>query len=276
MIDERSHPSTLPFVQVDAFADRAFGGNPAAVMHLSSWLDDILLQSIAAENNLSETAFLVPATDGESDFELRWFTPKNEVALCGHATLASGHVVLSADPARAIVRFATRKSGILSVSRAGGSRPRYDMALPTLAAARQPLPDSAAAMGGTVLETLWNARGYAVYVYANAAEIAGLSPDFAALRPLGSTVHIATAPGADSDMISRVFVPGEGIDEDPVTGSAHCVLAPYWAARLGRSDLTAVQASARGGRLNCRMDGDAVVLSGAAVTMLEGRFFLPA
>jgi PhzF family phenazine biosynthesis protein len=281
----------LPIVQIDAFAGKTFEGNPAAVMPLAAWLDDAVLQAIAAENNLSETAFLVPDETGASDFELRWFTPTAEVVLCGHATLASGHFVLSSDSARDTVSFRTRKAGILSVARAGVG---YELALPAWGPAPKPLPHIVAALGlDSAVETLWHPNRYALIVLENAAQIRALDPDFRALgRPSSAdpdsggdaepdVLTIVTAPGDETDVISRVFAPGAGIDEDPVTGSAHAVMTPYWAARFGRDSFTAFQASARGGHLTCRLQpapaeagGDRVVLGGTCVTVLEGTFFL--
>lgn len=260
--------TSLPFTQVDAFADAPFTGNPAAVIPLDSWLDDAVLQAIAAENNLSETAFTVATPDdGEADYDLRWFTPAVEVKLCGHATLASGHVLMTGDR----VRFRTRQAGVLTVARAGEG---YALSLPAWGIAPHDLPDLATGMGGDPLETFWREDGYAVFRYADAAAIHGLTPDFAALKPLGNILLIATAPGDDSDIVSRVFLPGGGIDEDPVTGSAHCLLTPFWAERLGKTALSAHQASARGGRLGCTLDGDRVILTGQCRTVIEGRFFL--
>jgi predicted PhzF superfamily epimerase YddE/YHI9 len=259
------------FIQVDAFADRPFAGNPAAVMPLDAWLDDATLQAIAAENNLSETAFIVPSSGDESDYELRWFTPTVEVAMCGHATLASGHVVLGDDPALERVRFRTRKAGTLVVARDGAG---YTLDLPAWPAMPAALPDSVAALGGAPVETLWRDGGYALIVYASEAEVRALTPDFATLAAIGDTLFIATAPGDATDIVSRVFAPAAGIDEDPVTGSAHAVLAPYWAARLRRDRFTAFQASARGGRLDCTLAGDRVILGGGCVTVIDGVFRL--
>lgn len=266
----------LPITRVDAFTDRPFAGNPAAVMPLDEWLDDATLLAMAAENNLSETAYLVPDDSGEADYELRWFTPSVEIALCGHATLASGHVLLSAAQWRSDMRFRTRRAGLLTVARSDDDG--YRMTLPAYAPAPRPLPDIVAAMGGVPIETLWHDGGYAVLVYASAAEVRALRPDMPALRAMGDLQAIATAPGTDdgagTDIVSRVFVPGAGVDEDPVTGSAHCVLTPYWAARLGRAHFTAFQASVRGGHIGCRLDGDTVELSGRCVTTLVGDFLL--
>ena len=257
--------TTLPFFQVDAFADRPFTGNPAAVMPLEAWLDDATLQAIAAENNLAETAFTIPAT-GDADYELRWFTPTVEVALCGHATLASGHIMIGD---RDAVRFRTRKSGVLSVARQGNG---YALSLPAFETAPKPMPEIVAALGGTPVETLAHPGGYSLIVYADEAAIRALTPDFRALAPLGDFLYIATAPGDATDVVSRAFAPGAGIDEDPVTGSAHSVLTPYWTARLGRDNFTAFQASARGGHVACRLDGDRAVLGGTCRTVIEGRF----
>lgn len=262
----------LPFAQIDAFADRPFGGNPAAVIPLDAWLDDAVLQAIAAENNLSETAFFVPDATGEAAFELRWFTPAVEVALCGHATLASGHYLLTQDPARAAVRFRTRRSGVLEVARDGAG---YRMALPAYPTSPADMPEVLAALGlERAVATLRHPRGYDLVVVESAAQVRALAPDYAALAAFGDTLNIVTAPGDDTDVVSRVFAPAAGIDEDPVTGSAHAVLAPYWADRLGRAEFTAFQASARGGRLTCALDGDRVLLGGTCVTVIEGSFLL--
>lgn len=258
----------LRFVQVDAFADRPFTGNPAAVMPLDAWLDDATLQAIATENNLSETAFLLP-TDGDADYELRWFTPTTEVVLCGHATLASGHVLLGDRLELDAVRFRTRQAGVLRVARAGAG---YALDLPAWPAAAKPLPETVAGIGGTPVETLWRAGGHALLVYGSAAEVRALRPDFRALAGQGDVLFIATAPGETTDVVSRVFAPGAGIDEDPVTGSAHSLLIPYWTQRLGRDRFTAFQASARGGHLACRLEGDRAVMEGRCVTVIEGSF----
>jgi PhzF family phenazine biosynthesis protein len=268
----------IPIVQIDAFADRPFAGNPAAVMPLATWLADDVLQAIAAENNLSETAFLVPITGSDDDggagpdFELRWFTSATEVVLCGHATLASGHFILSSDPERERVRFLTRKAGELSVTRAGDG---YELALPAWTPSPKPLPAIVAGLGvSSVVETLWHPHRYALVVLEDAAAIRALAPDFRALAAEGDVLTIVTAPGDDTDIISRAFAPGGGVNEDPVTGSAHAVMVPYWAKRLGRDRFTAWQASKRGGHLTCRLDGDRVVLGGRCVTVIEGTFFL--
>jgi len=269
----------LPIAQIDAFARAPFEGNPAAVMPLADWLDDATLQAIAAENNLSETAFIVASSDEDVDFDLRWFTPTSEVVLCGHATLASGHFVLSASPDLDRVRFRTRKAGMLTVARAGAG---YELALPAWGPSPKPLPAIVAGLGlDNAIETLWHEHRYGLVVLENAAQIRALDPDFRQLAKEGDVLTIVTAPGEDTDVISRVFAPGAGIDEDPVTGSAHAVMVPYWTKRLGRDHFTAYQASKRGGRLTCRLErgaaadgSDRVILGGGCVTVMEGNFLL--
>lgn len=260
---------TLPFAQIDAFADRPFTGNPAAVMPLDAWLDDTVLQAIAQENNLSETAFLVPDDSGAADYELRWFTPATEVALCGHATLASGHYVLSREPSRERVTFATRQAGFLSVERDGAG---YAMALPAYLPNPMEVPGLREALGIEGGETLRHPNGYDLTLLDSADAVLAITPDFHALAAIGHTLNIVTARGNDTDVISRVFAPAAGIDEDPVTGSAHSVLTPFWAERLGRPRFTAFQASKRGGRLDCELVGDRAILRGRCVTVIEGRF----
>ena len=253
----------LRIVQVDAFADRPFTGNPAAVMPLDEWLPDEVLQAIALENNLSETAFTIPTQDGDADYELRWFTPTTEVVMCGHATLASGHVLIEGER----VRFRTRKAGLLEVRRAGDG---YALSLPAWKPEPKPLPAIVEALGCTAVETLWHPHRYGLVVVGSEEEVRALRPDFRALAAEGDVLTIVTAPGRETDIVSRVFATGAGIDEDPVTGSAHAVSIPYWAERLGRDAFTAFQASQRGGRLDCRLERDRVILVGPCVTVVEG------
>ena len=258
--------------QVDAFTNRPFGGNPAAVCWLDREADPKWMQSVAAEMNLSETAFVRRLGDG---LELRWFTPTIEVDLCGHATLASGHVVLSSDTTRERVRFATRHAGLLEVARDGLG---YSMSLPERTPSPEALPGVVEALGvDGVVETLRHPAGYAVVVVDDAARVRACTPDFPALAKAGRYVVILTARGGagEADVVSRVFVPAFAIDEDPVTGAAHAVLTPYWTQELGRDSFVAEQASARGGRLTCRLDGDRVILGGGCVTVIEGTFLLP-
>jgi predicted PhzF superfamily epimerase YddE/YHI9 len=256
----------LPIYQVDAFAEKLFGGNPAAICPLTEWLPDATMQAIAAENNLAETAFFV--REG-ADYALRWFTPAVEVDLCGHATLASAHVVFSfLEPGRERVNFRTLKAGTLTVARHGDMLMMDFPARP--AAAVEPPPGLLAALGGSPREVL-KARDHMV-VYASAAEVAALKPDFAALGRLDCWAATATAPGEDgTDFVSRFFAPRQGIDEDPATGSSHCTLVPYWAARLGKRELKARQLSRRVGTLTCALNGDRVAIGGRTVLYLEGK-----
>jgi predicted PhzF superfamily epimerase YddE/YHI9 len=263
----------VPYWHVDAFADQPFAGNQAAVLQFDAWPDDAVLQAIAAENMFAETAFLVPDASGQATCELRWFAPVGEVRLCGHATLASGHVLLTAEPERDGVHLVTRHAGMLEVRRAPTG---YTLALPAIATEPASFDAAVAAIGGAApREVRRSPDGYTVLRYDTAAEVLALAPDFRALLAFDDEQFIATAPGLDSDVLSRVFVPGSGIDEDSVTGSAHAVLAPIWTARLGRERFSAVQASARGGRIACRLDSDRVWLEGNCVTVVEGRFYLP-
>ncbi|MFN3619337.1 PhzF family phenazine biosynthesis protein [Sphingorhabdus sp.] len=261
----------LPYFHVDAFADRPFTGNQAAVMPLNEWLEDSVLQAIAEENNFAETAYYVPDNTGAADYELRWFTPEVEIRLCGHATLASGHIILTENPSFDRVTFRTRKAGILEVRRDG---PGYAVGLPAIPTEQVDNPAMMAAMGGNPLSMRSNPDGYNMFIYATAAEILALRPDMKALATLGDDSFTATARGDDTDIVSRVFVPGAGVDEDSVTGSAHAVIAPYWANELGRDSFTAYQASARGGYLGCNVEGERVWLSGHCFTVVKGMFSL--
>ena len=258
--------SALPFFQVDAFASRPFEGNPAAVMPLSEWLPDAVMQAIAAENNLAETAFTVPSDRDDADYDLRWFTPTVEVDLCGHATLASGHVLMTGDK----VRFAT-KSGLLTVTREDGKLWLDLPAYPVEQGEEPGLLESLGVSGSTWLSRGGN--GAAIVALADEAAVRAVRPDFPALRAIDRLV-IVTAPGETTAVASRVFAAYHGIDEDPVTGSAHAALVPYWAKRLGRTRFTALQASKRSGLLECHLDGDRVRLGGGAVTVIEGHFQL--
>jgi len=256
---------TVPIYWVDAFEEGPFTGNPAAVCLLEHWLGDDLMQAIARENNLSETAFLVPADDG---WQIRWFTPAAEVALCGHATLASAAVISRfVDPQASLIRFHSR-SGQLQARRDGE---RFVLIFPSRparpSAARAELGEALGAAPEQVL-----CADYYLAVFAAEDEIRGLHPDFEALAALGRTGVIVTAPAADPelDFVSRFFAPAVGVDEDPVTGSAHCTLIPYWAGRLGKEKLTARQLSARGGALFCGLRGDTVEIGGRARHYLRG------
>jgi PhzF family phenazine biosynthesis protein len=261
----------VPFFQVDAFARRPFEGNPAAVCPLERWLPERVMQAIAAENNLSETAFFVPREDG--DFDLRWFTPNVEVDLCGHATLASAFVVFHRLRTDALhVRFHTR-SGPLEVAR---EDELYALDLP----ARPPEPcaaraDLEQALGAPVAEAL-RAGTFLLAVLEREQDVARLAPDPARVAALDADALIATAPGREVDFVSRFFAPRFGIPEDPVTGAAHCTLVPYWSRRLGRKSLRARQISARGGELDCTDRGARVSLAGRAALVIEGTLLLGA
>ena len=257
-------------VQVDAFADHPFGGNPAAVMPLEAWLPDATMQAIAQENNLSETAFTVPCRDGEADYELRWFTPTTEVALCGHATLASGHVLIEGDR----IRFRTVRSGILEVGRDGDA---LTLDLPETLVRREDYTGLLDALGtpdGEVHVSYKGTEATAIILLKDAAAVRACAPDMAALRRIDLMAIVTARGDGEYAVVSRVFVPAWGVDEDPVTGSAHAALAPFWCERLGRDSFTAWQASRRGGALRCRRAGERVILGGRCVTVIEGKFHL--
>ncbi len=261
---------SVPIYTVDAFTDRPFAGNPAGVCLLEAPRDAVWMQAIAAEMNLSETAFLMPHPgDG---FDLRWFTPAVEVSLCGHATLASAHVLWESGtlPAREVARFHTR-SGVLSASRKNGAIELDFPAQEVLAS--DAAPGMIEALGVSPVFVGRNALDYLVEV-AREEDVRGARPDHAWLVRLEARGIILTSRPASADggfdFMSRFFAPGAGIDEDPVTGSAHCALAPYWAAKLGRSEMIGRQLSARGGTVRVRVTGDRVMLGGGAVTVMKG------
>lgn len=260
----------IPYWHVDAFSSRPFGGNQAAVMILEEWPSDDVLIAIGEENNFAETAFLVRDDTGAADWELRWCTPTMEIRLCGHATLAAGHVTLSRDGGDRVT-FRTRKAGILEVNRSDAG---YELALPAIRTKPDSWPEAVHLLGAAPSEVWLNPERYGIYLFDNADQVLALDPDVRALGALGDDQFICTAPGDDTDVISRVFVPGGGVDEDSVTGSAHAVLTPFWAERLERDRFTAHQASSRGGDLTCRLDGDRVWLGGECVTVVEGSFYL--
>lgn len=260
----------LPYWHVDAFATQTFGGNQAAVMPLDEWLPDETLLAIAAENLFAETAFVVPDATGAADWELRWFTPAEEVRLCGHATLASGHVLLTRDGGERAT-FRTRRAGQLEVRRAASG---YELALPAIATERSDWPEAVSLLGASPREVWLSPDRYGIYLFDSEAEVRALEPDLRGLGRLGNDQFICTAPGDATDIVSRVFVPGGGVDEDSFTGSAHAALAPFWAARLRRDSFTAHQASQRGGDAVCRLEGDRVWLAGGCITVVEGTFYL--
>lgn len=260
----------LPLYQVDAFTGSVFGGNPAAVVPLAQWLPDAQMQLIAAENNLAETAFFVPEPGG---YKLRWFTPACEVPLCGHATLASAFVLFTeVDLALSLAEFHTQ-SGTLTVTRKGDLL-QMDFPRHALTSADTPpaLLDGLKLPPCALYFTEANPNYYAIYD--TEAEVRALAPDFAALLPLGALGVCATAPGTDCDFVSRYFAPGFGISEDPVTGSTHCALAPYWAGRLGKSEMLAKQVSPRGGEIFCTAQETRVLVAGRAVKYLSGEIFI--
>ena len=261
----------LPMYQVDAFTGRLFGGNPAAVVILEAWLPDATMQAIAAENNLAETAFVVP---GGEESGLRWFTPTIEVDLCGHATLAAAHAMFRHGYARRSPIVFRYQGGTLAVAHEGDlleldfpSRPAAPVAADTPLAAAL-----GAALGAAPKEVL-KARDL-LAVFETREQVEALRPDFAAVARLDAFAVIVTAPGRDCDFVSRFFAPRAGIPEDPVTGSAHCTLVPYWSARLNKRKLHARQVSARGGELFCEDKGPRVTIAGRAVEYLAGHISL--
>lgn len=283
----------LPYYEVSAFTTNPFGGNPAGVCLLEAWLPDAVLLGIAANNNLAETAFVVPRavvsadqnpsprpsprlggerqveTSGSThsnDFELRWFTPTVEMDLCGHATLAAASVLFNECGFTGNeVRFHSR-SGVLSVARDDGL---LALDFPSRPPTPSPLSEALIRGLGVAPKEVFKARDYLAF-FSNEAEVRALQPDFAVLKTLDCLGIIATAPGIDCDFVTRFFAPGAGVDEDPVTGSAHCTLIPFWAQRLGKTKLFARQVSARGGELFCELAGDRVRIGGRAVHYLRG------
>jgi PhzF family phenazine biosynthesis protein len=260
----------LTIYQVDAFTDQVFKGNPAAVVPLATWLDDETLQCIASENNLSETAFF--SSDAEGNLLLRWFTPTSEVELCGHATLAAAHVLfeeMGFDGEEVI--FHTRFKGPLTVKKEEAG---YSMTFPNLKASPvSQIPDRIVSGLGIDISDVFASDDYLV-VLPSEEDVLALKPDFSALAQLDRRGVIVTAPGKDVDFVSRYFVPSLGIDEDPVTGSAHCISAPYWAEKLNKTELSARQVSQRTGELTCIVNDKTVVLKGRAVLFMKGNIVL--
>ncbi len=259
----------LPIYQVDAFTDKLFSGNPAAICPLKDWLHEPVMQKIAAENNLAETAFFAPEGSG---YKIRWFTPVHEIDLCGHATLASAHILFTElGYGEDSISFHTLKAGTLTVSREGDlyvlnfpSRiPEYNVAPPELISA----------LGGKQPKEVLKSRDYFL-VYETEEDVASIKPDFSALSKIDTMGTIVTAKGNNSDFVSRMFAPAAGINEDPVTGSAHCNLIPYWAQKLGKTKLHAYQISERGGELWCELQDDRVLMAGKAITYLKGEIFV--
>jgi PhzF family phenazine biosynthesis protein len=259
----------IPFFQVDAFTNKAFGGNPAAICILNSWLDNDVLQKIAAENNLSETAFLVPTSPG--NYELKWFTPTVEIDLCGHATLASAFVLFEYfDQGKTVLKFQTA-SGELSVTK---SEKLLSMDFP----ARPPIETKPP---GILTEALGVEASYVLEsrdilaVFEDEDTIQNMTPDFDKLKKVQSHFAvIVSAPGEHSDFVSRFFAPNAGINEDPVTGSAHCTLIPYWAKRLNKNKLHAFQLSTRKGEVFCEYSADRVIISGHSTLFAKGEIYI--
>jgi len=257
----------IKFYQIDAFTGKVFSGNPAGVCILDEWLEDGVLQSIAGENNLSETAFLVSKG---SHYDLRWFTPEVEVDLCGHATLAGGHAVFEfVEPHAERIDFMS-KSGKLTVERKGDL---LFMDFPSRRPKPCPPPDGIDHILGAMPSEVYLSRDL-MLVFEDEDIVKGMKPDFMAIRQMDCFAVIVTAPGRKCDFVSRFFAPGVGVPEDPVTGSAHCTLIPYWAERLGRKKLHAFQLSKRGGELYCEDRDDRVSIGGRAVTYLCGNIMI--
>jgi PhzF family phenazine biosynthesis protein len=261
---------TIPIYQADAFTSHLFGGNPAAICPLNEWLSDEIMQKIAVENNLAETAFFVKKGDS---FTLRWFTPEYEIDLCGHATLATAHILFTELGYHGdAIHFETVKAGVLTVTRNGD---KYNMDFPS----RPPIPIETPnglveALGGQEPLAVLRSRDFFL-VYESEEMIRDVAPDFYTLSKMDTVGVIVTAPGKNVDFVSRFFAPGAGVPEDPVTGSAHCNLIPYWAKKLGKNKLHAYQISQRKGELWCELKGDRVLMSGNAVTYLKGEIYVP-
>jgi predicted PhzF superfamily epimerase YddE/YHI9 len=262
----------LPIYQIDAFTDEVFKGNYAAVVPLEQWLPDALMQDIAAENNLSETAFFVRNAEGV--FDIRWFSPLTEIDFCGHATLASAHVIFAGSAECEVIEFAAKAVGRLAVRRL--PQGLIEMSFPSRPPVK--LDDIPANLidGLSIrpAEVLANQQAY-VAVYATQAQVRAVVPELALLATLGPRDVVVTARGDQHDFVSRYFWPANGGAEDPVTGSIHTALAPFWGQRLGKTELVAMQVSRRGGLLYCRLEGERVYISGRAVRYLEGTIELP-
>lgn len=258
----------LPFHQIDAFSDRPFAGNPAIVYRLEHWLADEQMQRIAAEHNLAETAFLVREADA---WHIRWFTPATEVPLCGHATLASAKVLFEVYGEPGDSLSFTSLSGVLRVRRLGE---RLELDFPAIPSGPMEAPQELARILGLKPQQVLTNKDSLLVIVASEAQVRSCRPLLAELARLPWQGVIVSAPGDNHDFVSRYFAPAIGIDEDPVTGAAHCALTPYWAARLGRKELSAFQCSARGGELQCRLDGERVRIAGHATLVARGELYL--
>lgn len=262
--------NTQAMYQVDAFTDVLFRGNPAAVCILESWLPDATMQAIAAENNLAETAFAVPSPEG---YGIRWFTPETEVALCGHATLATAHVLFSArEEGMSLIRFQSRERGRLEVSKAGDW---LVLDFPADPPEEIEMPKGLVNALGSAPESCWKGLTDYMVVYRSEEDVRALRPNYHLLNQIPVRGIIATSTGRDHDFVSRFFAPNCGVPEDPVTGSAHTTLTPYWAKALGKTQLTAAQLSPRGGSLRCTHKGKRVLIAGQAVTYMKAEIYLP-
>lgn len=255
----------LAIYQVDAFADKVFTGNPAAVIPLENWIDEKLMQQIAMENNLSETVYFVKTNEG---YHLRWFTPEYEIDLCGHATLASAFIIKNfLEPHVVEINFTTQKAGILKASAKNGM---YTLDFPSRMPKACKVPDQLLkSVGTSAFVEVLKSRDYFV-VLPNEEAVKNAQPDYTLMKELDAIGVIVTAKGKDGDIVSRCFYPGAGIPEDPVTGSAHCNIVPYWAEKLGKTKLSCKQLSSRGGVLQCQLHGDRVLMSGQCVLYLTG------
>ena len=265
----------LSIYQVDAFADSVFKGNPAAVIPLENWIDDNLMQQIAMENNLSETVFFVKNDaasggdeHGQAGYHIRWFTPEYEIDLCGHATLASAYIIKTfLDPPVQDIVFTTQKAGTLNAAAHDGL---YTLDFPSRMPEPCEVPETLLESVGTIaaVEVL-RSRDYFI-VLPNEEAVRNVEPDYTLMKELDSVGVIVTAKGHEADVVSRCFYPGAGIPEDPVTGSAHCNIVPYWSGKLGKTNLLCRQLSPRGGDLRCEYQGDRVLMSGNCVLFLQG------
>jgi PhzF family phenazine biosynthesis protein len=259
----------LTVYHVDAFAEKVFTGNPAAVIPLDDWLEDELMQKIAMENNLSETAFFVKTDEG---YHLRWFTPEYEIDLCGHATLASAYVIKNfLEPHLAEINFSTQKAGVLKASAADGI---YTLDFPSRMPQPCSVPDKLLpSIGVSMVVEVLRSRDYFI-VLPDEDAVKNIEPDYTLMKELDTIGVIVTAKGYEADVVSRCFYPGAGIPEDPVTGSAHCNIVPYWSEKLGKTKLFCKQLSPRGGDLQCELKGDRVLMSGKCVLFMQGEINL--
>lgn len=260
---------TLTVYQVDAFANEIFKGNPAAVIPLNNWLDATLMQQIALENNLSETAFFVKTDEG---YDLRWFTPEYEIDLCGHATLASAYVIKTfLEPHVHTIQFTTQKAGVLKTTAKDGV---FTLDFPArMPAATQVPKNLLESLGVTNAVEVLRSRDYFV-VLPNEEAVQHVEPDYTLMKTLDTIGVIVTAKGQSADVVSRCFYPGAGIPEDPVTGSAHCNIIPYWSSKLGTTKIFAKQLSQRGGELQCELAGDRVLMNGKCVLFMKGEIYV--